>query len=90
MLRTAWAVRALCVALVVSIGPSGKQTAAGDPYGREPQGFAPPVYAPPHRFAPGEGHVAIGFRPDEQLAYLGEKLFFDVRLSATGRTACAS
>jgi cytochrome c peroxidase len=85
MLRTAWALRALSVALVVSIGPSGKQTAAGDPYGRDPQG-----YAPPHRFAPGERSVEIGFRPDEQLVHLGEKLFFDVRLSATGRTACAS
>jgi cytochrome c peroxidase len=80
----AWAMRALCAALALSIGSSGKQTAA-DPYARPPE-----AAASPYRVAQGERSVEVGWRPDELLAHLGEKLFFDTRLSGTGRTACAS
>ena len=48
----------------------------------------PAAYVP--QLAPGARSFEIGWRPDEQLAALGERLFFDTRMSATGRTACAS
>jgi cytochrome c peroxidase len=83
VLRIALAAGALGAALIFSIGFLGNRTAAGDPYGRTPGGYIP-------QFAPGPRPFEIGWRPDEQLAALGEKLFFDTRLSATGRTACAS
>jgi cytochrome c peroxidase len=83
MLRVALAAGALGAALVLSIGFFGHRTAAGDPYGRAPGGTIP-------QFAPSVRNFEIGWRPDAQLAPLGERLFFDTRLSATGRTACAS
>jgi len=39
---------------------------------------------------PSERNRGIGWRLDDRLAFLGQKLFFDARLSGTGRTACAS
>jgi cytochrome c peroxidase len=83
VLRIALAAGAFGVALILSIGFFGNRTAAGDPYGRAPAGYVP-------QFAPNPRSFEIGWRPDEQLASLGERLFFDTRLSATGRTACAS
>jgi cytochrome c peroxidase len=41
-------------------------------------------------FAPAERKGPIEGRPGDRLVLLGQKLFFDARLSATGRTACAS
>jgi cytochrome c peroxidase len=83
MLRGALAAGAFGAALVFSIGFFGSRTAAGDPHGRVPGGYV-------SQFAPGPRPFEIGWRPDEQLAALGERLFFDTRLSGTGRTACAS
>jgi cytochrome c peroxidase len=83
VLRIALAAGALGAALILSIGFFGHRTAAGDPYGRAPGGYTP-------QSAPGPRPFEIGLRPDEQLAALGERLFFDTRMSATGRTACAS
>ena len=42
------------------------------------------------QFAPSERNHRIGWRLDDRLAFLGQKLFFDARLSGTGTTACAS
>ena len=50
---------------------------------QEPKLFAP-------QFIPSEHNRAISFRVDDRLAFLGQKLFFDARLSGTGTTACAS
>jgi cytochrome c peroxidase len=78
-----FAAGAFGAALLLSIGLVGHRTAAGDPHGRAPAHYAP-------QFAAGARSVRIGWRPDEQLVALGERLFFDTRMSATGRTACAS
>jgi cytochrome c peroxidase len=83
MLRIALAAGVLGAALTLPIGLFANPTAAGDPYGRTRGDGVP-------QFAPGPRSVEIGWRPDEQLVALGERLFFDARLSATGRTACAS
>ena len=50
---------------------------------QEPEPFAP-------QFIPSEHNRATSFRLDDRLAFLGQKLFFDARLSGTGTTACAS
>jgi cytochrome c peroxidase len=42
------------------------------------------------QFAPAERNGSIEWRPDDQLVLLGQKLFFDARLSGSGTTACAS
>src|SRR5262245_15500260 len=42
------------------------------------------------QFAPAERKGPIEWRIDDRLVRLGQKLFFDARLSATGTTACAS
>jgi cytochrome c peroxidase len=42
------------------------------------------------QFPPSERNRAVGWRLDDRLAFLGQKLFFDTRLSGTGTTACAS
>jgi cytochrome c peroxidase len=42
------------------------------------------------QFMPSERNRGIGWRLDDRLAFLGQKLFFDARLSGTGTTACAS
>jgi cytochrome c peroxidase len=42
------------------------------------------------QFAPSERSHRAGWRLDDRLAFLGQKLFFDARLSGTGTTACAS
>lgn len=83
MLRIALAAGALGAAFVLSIGFFGNRTAAGDPVGR-----AGGVPVP--QLASGARSFEIGWRPDEQLVALGERLFFDTRMSGTGRTACAS
>src|SRR5262245_49022637 len=75
VLRIALAAGALGAALILSIGLFGNRSAAGDPYGRVP---------------PSPRAMEIGWRPDDQLVALGERLFFDTRMSGTGRTACAS
>jgi len=80
MLRFALAVGAFCAVVFVASVPIGRP-ATGEPYGR-------PV--PPPSFTFNAQRHDVGFRPDELLAKLGEKLFFDTRLSASGRTACAS
>ena len=83
MHRGALAAGAFGAALVLSIGFFANRTATGDPYGRTPGGYV-------SQFAPGPRPFEIGWRPDEQLVALGERLFFDTRMSTTGRTACAS
>jgi len=50
---------------------------------QEPKLFAP-------QFIPSEQNRAMGFGHDDRLAFLGQRLFFDARLSGTGMTACAS
>jgi cytochrome c peroxidase len=45
---------------------------------------------PGRQLAPAERRGPIGSRLDDQLVFLGQKLFFDARLSGTGTTACAS
>jgi len=47
-----------------------------DPFGRQ--------------FIPSERNRGITWGPDDRLAFVGQKLFFDARLSGTGTTACAS
>jgi cytochrome c peroxidase len=42
------------------------------------------------QFGPSERNRGIAWRLDNRLALLGQKLFFDARLSGTGTTACAS
>jgi cytochrome c peroxidase len=42
------------------------------------------------QYTPNERNRGIGWKLDDRLAFLGQKLFFDERLSGTGRTACAS
>src|SRR5262245_5310055 len=42
------------------------------------------------QFALHQSNRDIGWVHNERLAFLGERLFFDARLSGTGRTACAS
>jgi cytochrome c peroxidase len=39
---------------------------------------------------PAERNEAIGWILDDRLIFLGQQLFFDARLSGTGKTACAS
>jgi cytochrome c peroxidase len=41
-------------------------------------------------FIQSERHRGITWALDDRLAFLGQRLFFDVRLSGTGTTACAS
>ena len=48
----------------------------------------PALFAP--QFISSERNRAMSFRLDDRLAFLGQKLFFDARLSGTGTTACAS
>jgi cytochrome c peroxidase len=83
MPRAASAARALCAVVVLSIGFCGPQAAAGDPYGHRRAG-----YGPDHPYPPAERNP--GWRPENLLVSLGQKLFFDARLSGSGRTACAS
>src|SRR5262245_64630565 len=47
-----------------------------DPFGRQ--------------FIPSERNHGAAWAPDDRLALLGQKLFFDARLCGTGTTACAS
>src|SRR5262245_31899054 len=42
------------------------------------------------QFIPSERNHGTAWAPDDRLAFLGQKLFFDARLSGTGTTACAS
>jgi cytochrome c peroxidase len=50
---------------------------------QQPDAFGP-------QFIPREHNRGIGWRFENRLALLGQKLFFDARLSGTGTTACAS
>jgi len=42
------------------------------------------------QFTPSERNHGIGWKFDDRVAFLGQRLFFDARLSGTGTTACAS
>jgi cytochrome c peroxidase len=42
------------------------------------------------QFIQSERHRGVTWASDDRLAFLGQRLFFDVRLSGTGTTACAS
>jgi cytochrome c peroxidase len=83
MLRAAFFARAACTALFFAAAPFHQQAAAQDYAGGR-------GYGPIHKGAPGWRTQRIGWRGDNPLARLGEKLFFDTRLSASGTTACAS
>src|SRR5262245_60801873 len=48
----------------------------------------PDIFEP--QFTPSERNHGIGSRFVDRLAILGQRLFFDGRLSGTGTTACAS
>src|SRR5262245_4208465 len=48
----------------------------------------PDIFEP--QFTPSERNHGIGSRFVDRLAILGQRLFFDGRLSGTGATACAS
>src|SRR5687767_3700492 len=85
MLRLAVATNALCATALLSIGLFGKQAVA--------EGYKDPRdrgYGLVHQAAPAVPNLAIGWRPDNLLVSLGQRLFFDVRLSGTGAKACAS
>lgn len=84
MLRAALFFGAVCAAAALSFGLTGQQ-ASGNDYFRQPfaghgviPGYTPVVQAPT---------VLLTRDP---LAILGQKLFYDGRLSGSGRTACAS
>src|SRR5215813_11893839 len=50
---------------------------------QQPDPFGP-------QFKRSEHSRGMTWAPDDRLAFLGQKLFFDARLSGTGTTACAS
>lgn len=83
MLRAAFIARAVCAALFFSVAPFPRQAAAQDYFGDR-------GYGPVHKAAPGWRSQRVDWRADNLLVRLGEKLFFDTRLSASGTTACAS
>lgn len=85
MLRAAVVLRAICAAVVLTIGSAGWHAVANDD-------FHPshPGYGSVHKLALPGPYRGAGLGPGGPLAYLGQKLFFDGSLSASGRTACAS
>ena len=81
MLRAAVVLRAICAAVVLTIGSAGWHAVAND-YFHPPQ----PGYL--HKLAhPGR---APGWSQGGGIIVLGKNLFFDRGLSASGKTACAS
>jgi cytochrome c peroxidase len=85
MLRVTATVRALCAAALLSIGLFEKQAIAEGHYGPHDRG-----YGLVHQVTPAARNLAVGWRPDNLLVSLGQRLFFDARLSGTGAKACAS
>jgi cytochrome c peroxidase len=83
MLPAAALVRAFFAAAVLAIGLLGTLFAYG--YDGRPRGYGPAHLAPAVVQKP-----ATGWGAGNPLVALGEKLFFDARLSGTGTTACAS
>ena len=79
MLRAAAAARTVCAAVILSIGLSGTLAGAGG-FCRHPHGYPS---------APIGGNPGPVWKPNAELVLLGQKLFFDPRLSATGATSCA-
>jgi cytochrome c peroxidase len=83
MLPAAALARALCAAVALAIGLLGTLFAYG--YDGRPHGYGPAHLAPAVVHKP-----ATGWSGGNPLVALGQKLFFDARLSGTGTTACAS